>query len=115
MVRLVHPAPAGNGTPSPKRRKGARSPSLVFTLEETRLVRATLENVARAYGGFDVLASAMGVPVKSLYAAHRQRRPSGILAIRLATAAGTTVEAMLSGRLEVVARAPSPPTIGGAS
>jgi hypothetical protein len=45
------------------------------------------------------------------------RRPSGILAIRLATAAGITIEAMLSGKLATVPspeRAPAP-LPGGAS
>ena len=52
----------------------------------------------------------MGVPVDTLYTAKGSRRaPSGILAIRLAAAAGVTVEAVLSGKL---ADAGSCPTCG---
>ena len=70
-------------------------------------MRAALRNAARTYGGVDVLAAAMGLPARYLYSVNT-RRPSGILAIRLATAAGITVESILSGKLASV---PSP---GGA-
>jgi hypothetical protein len=105
MLRLVHPAPGGQGSGAPARRKGSRSPALMFTPEEARAVRTCLKNTATRYGGFDVLAAAMGVPVDCLYQAagnKRCRRPSGILAIRLAAAAGITVEAMLSAKLAAV-------------
>ena len=88
MLRLAHPAPRGQGTDPPKRRKYARAPALSFTPEEVRHVRAALRNAARAYGGADVLATVMGVRVEQLYQASAQRRPSGIFAIRLAAAAG---------------------------
>jgi DNA-binding phage protein len=100
MLRLAHPAPRGQGTDPPARRKWTRAPALSFTAEETRHIHAALRNAARAYGGMDVLATVLGMPVKSLYqAANPRRRPSGILAIRLAAAAGISVEAMLGGKL----------------
>ena len=98
MLRLAHPAPSGQPTDPPKRRRGSRAPALTFTAEEVRLVRAALVNTGRLYGGLDVLATAMGVAPEVLYRMKR-RRPSGTFAIRLAAAAGTTVEAMLSGKL----------------
>jgi hypothetical protein len=45
------------------------------------------------------------VPVHTLYqAASRRRRASGILAIRLARAAGMSVEAILTGKLTEAGR-----------
>ncbi len=115
MLRLAHPAPRGQGTDPPKRRKFTRAPALKFSDDEVRLVRAALNNAARTYGGLDVLAAAMGVPAATLYRIQKHR-PSGIFAIRLATAAGITVEAMLSGKLAMVPSAdPSPASPGGAS
>jgi|HubBroStandDraft_6_1064221.scaffolds.fasta_scaffold703546_3 hypothetical protein len=107
MLRLVHPPPAaGQGSGSPARRRGARSPALSLTSDETRHLRAALKNTAAAYGGLDVLASVMGVGVETLYKA-AQRRPSGTLAIRLARAAGMAVEAILTGTLNPAGRCPS--------
>ena len=48
MLRLVHPATAGQG-PGPSKRRSP-SPSLSLTSEEVRHFRAALCNVARAYG-----------------------------------------------------------------
>jgi hypothetical protein len=105
MLRLVHPAPAAGQHP-PARRKGSRSLSLTLTPDETRHVRAALRNTAAAYGGFDVLASVMGLRVKALYrVAHR--RPCGTFAIRLARAAGMSVEAVLGGTLNPAGRCPT--------
>lgn len=101
MLRLLRPDTPGQGPATPKRRKWTRADAFMFTAEEVRHIRAALSNAARAYGGVDVLATVMGVRAEVLYAAKR-RRPSGILAIRLAAAAGITVEAMLSGRLAAV-------------
>jgi hypothetical protein len=75
--------------------------------DEARHVRAALAATARAYGGADVLAAAMGVPVATLHSAAGRRCPSGVLAIRLAAAAGMTVEAVLSGKLTEAGRCPS--------
>lgn len=106
MLRLLRPETPGQGPAPPRRRKWTRADPLMLTEEEVRHFRASMANAARAYGGTDVLAVVMGVPVRALYAT-KSRRPSAILAIRLASAAGSTVEAVLSGRLEVAKRAPS--------
>lgn len=96
MLRLLRPETPGQGPAAPARRKWSRAPALSLTADEVRHFRAALENAARAYGGADVLAAAMGVPVATLYTAKgSSRAPSGILAIRLAAAAGVTVEAVL--------------------
>jgi len=108
MLRLVHPPAGGNGADPPKRRRRGPSPSMSLTPDEAAFVRAALRNVARAYGGMDVLASVIGVPVDSLYqAARRPHRPSGILVIRLAQAAGISVEAILTGALNPAGRCPT--------
>ena len=105
MLRIVHPAPAGQGADPPGRRKGRRRPALFLTNEEVRHVRIALKNAARAYGGTDVLAMVMGLPKGTLYQATKPRhRPSGILAIRLAKAAGVSIEAVLSGTLSAAGR-----------
>lgn len=101
MLRIVHPAREGQGTDPPARRPRSRAASLFLTGEECQRFRASLRNIARAYGGYAVLAQVMSVPVKTLYkAANRRSRPAGILAIRLAKAGGTTVEAVIGGQLE---------------
>ncbi len=104
MLRLVHP---GDGRKPPTRRTRPSS-SLLLTPDEARHAQAAIRAAARAYGGFDVLASVVGVPRATLYqAASKHRRPSGILVIRLAAAAGLAVEAMLSGKLTDAARCPT--------
>ena len=77
-----------------------------LTDEEAQHFRAALRNTARAYGGFPVLAEVIGVPVATLYQTvnKKRRRPSGILAIRLAKAAGMSVEAILTGKLTPAGR-----------
>jgi hypothetical protein len=99
MLRLAHPAPQGQGPTAPKRRKGSRAPAFSFTAEEVRHFRAALANAARAFGGVDALAAAMGVRVTTLYAVKAKRCPCGLLAIRLASAAGIPVETVLTGTL----------------
>ncbi len=103
MLRLVHPAPAGQEAPA--RRKGARSPALSMTASEAASFKAALRNVARAYGGFDVLAAVVGVPVGTLHDAMTPKRlPSAALALRVAHAAGMRVEALLTPTLSEVGR-----------
>jgi len=103
MLRIVHPAPAGQPTRPRKRR---RAVSLLFTPEETQHYRAALRNIARAYGGMTVLAGVVGVPVgtlqQPLYKA--RRRPSAIVALRVAKAAGMHLETLLSGQLSEAGR-----------
>lgn len=102
MLTLVHPAPAGQ---DPPRRKGARSPTLSLTASEAAVFRAALANVARAFGGYGVLATAVGVPVGTLYhAANPKLRPAPGLVIRIAKAAGMRVEALLTPTLSEVGR-----------
>lgn len=124
MLRLVSPAPEGQGTAPPKRRRGSRSPALLLTPDEARHVRAALKATARAYGGCDVLATVLGVSVKTVHNATNPRRGavSGTFVIRLAAAAGMTVEAVLSGKLseagrcaECGSRVGDRPAKGGAS
>ena len=104
MLRLVHPATEGQDPP-PRRRKGHKPAALSLTADEARHTRAALKNAARAFGGFDVLATVMGVPVETLYGANVASRPiSGTFAIRIAHAAGVSVEAMLSGALNAAGR-----------
>ncbi len=60
-LRLVHPAPGGQGTDPPRRRKGSHSPALMLTAEERQHLRTFLRNLARAFGSWPCLADAMGV------------------------------------------------------
>jgi len=92
MLRLVHPAPAGQGTrPSSVR----RSPALFPTAEEQARIRTALTNLARAYGGREVLASVMGVSLGAIESTRRNGR-SFAIAVLAARAAGVTVEEILS-------------------
>ena len=103
MLRLVHPAREGQSTrPS----KGRHAPALRLTPEEGRHVRAALVNTARAYGGVAVLAQVIGVPAQTLWrhTGPRGLQPSGMLAIRLAKAAGMSTEAILTGQLTPAGR-----------
>ena len=97
MLRIVHPAREGQGTRPPK---GRRSAALSLTAEDAQHFRAAIRNTARAYGGMDVLAAVVGAPVSTFRKAlNKRRRPSAILALRVAQAAGMSVEAILSGQL----------------
>lgn len=92
MLRLVHPAPKGQVSSRPK---GARSPALTPTKEEQARIHAAIKNVARAYGGRDVLAAVMGTSLSSLVI--RTNRSYGF-AYRLAQAARIPLEQLLSGK-----------------
>ena len=111
MLRQVHPPPrGGQGIDPPRRRKGARSVSLLLTAEEMRHVRAAARAACRAYGGADVLAAVMGVPIQTMHGAtipSACRPLSGTFAIRLAAAAGISVEAVLTGKLNAAGRCPT--------
>jgi DNA-binding phage protein len=102
MLRLVHPADHGQDPPI---RKGRRSAALSLTVEETQHFRAALRNVARAYGGFPVLAGVVGVSVDGLrQALKKSRRGSAVLALRVAKAAGMTMEAIIGPTLTEAGR-----------
>ncbi len=99
MLRLVHPAPEGQGPRTPKGRRFA--PCLSLTADERRHLRAALHNLRRAYGTWSCLADAMGVKLTTLARASRERNPQGspAVALRAARAGGMSVEAVLSGKL----------------
>jgi hypothetical protein len=102
-LRLVHPAPEGQG---PRLPRGRRSAALSLTADETRHFRASLRNIVRAYGGYDVLADVVGVPMATLQQAlyKRRRCPSAALAYRVAQAAGMTMEAIVGPALNEAGR-----------
>lgn len=90
MLRLVHPAPAGKVSARPKYQ---RSRKLIPTPEEQARIHAAIRNVARAYGGRDVLAEIMGVSETTLWS--RYDRSYGF-AVLLARAAGIPIDQLLS-------------------
>ena len=104
MLRIVHPAPSGQGTRPPRRR--GPSPSLSLTPEEVRHLRAAIKNTARALGGMPVLAEVTGLAPKSLAQAayNKRERPSAALALLVARAAGMSVEAVIGGQLTAAGR-----------
>ena len=106
MLILVHPAPAGQGPGTSKGRRPRPSPALILSDEEVRHVRAAVRNTARAYGGNAVLADVMGVPADTISGVltSRKHRASGTFAIRLARAAGASVEAILTGAISEATR-----------
>jgi hypothetical protein len=71
MLRLVHPAPEGQGTDPPARRRGHPSPALSLSPDEGRSLRATIRNVGRAYGSLRCLAAVLGVSAGTLTNAKR--------------------------------------------
>lgn len=103
MLRLVHPAPEGQGSRTPKGRKAL---ALFLTLDERRHLRAALQNLRRAFGTWACLADAMGVREKLLEKAATYSNPQGspALALRTAKVSGMSVEAILSGTLTTAGR-----------
>ena len=99
MLRLVHPAPKGqeNATSSvPKMGLGRKSAALTPTRDEQKRISAAVLNAGRAFGGLDVLAAVMKVPVGTLYQVRRST--SYAMAVLVARAAGIPVEQVLSGK-----------------
>lgn len=109
MLRIVHPAPSGQGSGPPKRRKGQRSGALSLSADEIRHLRAALQNLRFALGGWDVVAEVTGIRRVTLEHAgsKRSRRPHAAIAIRAARAAGISVEALLSGKMRPTDRCPT--------
>ena len=103
MLRLVHPAPEGQG---PRTRKGRKSAALLLSREESIHLRAALRNLARAFGTWDCLADALGFSTPTLHNAASSRSPkaSPALALRVAKVSGMSVEAILSGTLTAAGR-----------
>jgi hypothetical protein len=114
MLRIVDPAPGGQGTDPPAGRRRTRTGALSLTEDEVRHLRAATRNIARSYGGLAGLARALGVHPGILT---RKRRPSPGLAVALARLTRIPVETLLSGKLAAVpSPAPAPPSApGGAS
>jgi hypothetical protein len=104
MLRIVHPPAEGGQVTRPP--KGRRSAALGLTAEEVRHLRAATRNAVRAYGSAGALAAVVGVPVQTIcgVTAAKGRRPSGTLAIRIANAAGMSVEAMIGPVLNEIGR-----------
>lgn len=118
MLRLVHPAREGQEDRRPSKRRRA---TVSLTAEETRHLRATLRNLARAYGSWSCLAEVMGVKLDLLRNVLSRAAGPGV-AIRAARAGGMSVEAILSGALTEAgrcktcgARIGAQATAGGAS
>lgn len=103
MLRLVHPAPEGQGPRTPKWR---RSPALLLTPDERRHLAAALQNLRRAFGTWACLADAMGVNLTMLRRASTPRKPNGSpgLALVAARVGGMSVEGVLSGTLTAAGR-----------
>jgi hypothetical protein len=106
MLRLVHPAPAGNATDPPKRKRGP-APALSLTAEEARHLRVATRNIARTHGSLRRLAAVLGVQPGTL--SRTARLPSAGLAVALARVHGLSIDALLSGKL---VQAGSCPTCG---
>lgn len=102
-LRIVHPAPAG---PVPRPSKGRRSAALSLTDEEVRHLRAATRNAVRAFGSSGALAAALGMPRNTVHAvtAPRGARPTAIFAVRLAKAAGMSIEAVIGPALSEAGR-----------
>ena len=104
MLTLVHPAPTGQVTDPPRRRKGKRAVALSLTADENRHLRASLRNLARAYGSWGCLAMVMGIPAGALQRTGGRRGAHPGIALRAAKAGGTTVESILAGQLTMTGR-----------
>ena len=110
MLRLAHPAPSGQGTDPPKRRrKGLPSPSLSLSVEEARHLRAACRNVARTFGSFRKLGRALGIDPSILT---HKRHPSPGLAVALWRLTGTPIDVLLTGKLSPVPSEPDAPKAG---
>ena len=105
MLRLVHPAPEGQGPRTPKGRRACAA-ALSLTPDERRHLAAALHNLRRAFGTWACLADARGVRVKLIELAARHRNPKGspAVALRAAKVSGTSVEAILAGTLTAAGR-----------
>jgi hypothetical protein len=100
MPRLLHVVGQGQGTDPPARRKHTPSPALFLTADESRHLRASIKNIARArFGTLAKLAAALGVDPQIL---SRKRHPHPGLAVAVWRLTGTPVEELLSAKLAVV-------------
>lgn len=106
-LRLVHPTPDGN----PSRRQRGRSSTLSFTPAERQHFVAAMRGLRRAYGTWQALAGALGLPMNTVHRAGSSKSSRGglALAVRAAQLAGIPVEAMLKG---LIVEAGTCPTCG---
>ncbi|TKD10457.1 transcriptional regulator [Polyangium fumosum] len=93
MLTVVRSPSGGQEGGRPPR----KLPVLSLLPAEAARLRATLRNLRRAYGGWDVLASVMGVYRKTIEKIARGAAPGspGML-LRAARAAGVSVERLLA-------------------
>jgi hypothetical protein len=107
-LRLVKPS----GPKEPKR-KLPRHEGRVFTDEEQRLLRASLNTARGVVGSWSCLADAMRVPAKTVERAVGGRHPvSAALAIRLSRALGVPLSALITPGLRLVPFPKVCPTCG---
>jgi hypothetical protein len=104
MLRLADPPDGGQGTDPPRRRKGARPPSLSFTETEAHNVRTAIRGAARTLGGLAALARKIGVGERTL---HGKRCPGPAVALAVARVAGLSLDAMIAGKLTDASKCPS--------
>lgn len=108
MLYLIKP-PSGGEPTDPPRKRGCLSPALSLTNDEVRHLRAGLHNLRRACGGWAVVGKLTGIPKDTLAraACSSGPRPGAALALRVAKAAGMSVEALLSGVITEAGRCPT--------
>lgn len=100
MLRIVHPAPRGQGTDPPTRRKHRPAPSLFLTAEEGRHLRAAARNIARQRSGtMAALARELGLEASAF---SRKRGGSPGLAVALWRLTGVSLDELLRGKLAAV-------------
>ena len=93
MLRLVHPAPNGQGIRLPK---GRRSPALSLTDVEAMRLRAALRGLKGSFGTWPKLAEAMGLKTDTLrHIACGRNHPSPGVVLLAARVARSTVERIL--------------------
>lgn len=104
MLRLVHPSPEGKVSARPK---GKRSNALNPTPEESNHIRAAIQTLRVAYGGYDVLASVTGINSKTLRQIKSRMSPGSYgIAILLARAAHVPVEQILRPGVQEAGKCP---------
>lgn len=83
--------------------------ALSLTPEEKRHLRASLQNLRRAFGTWACLADAMRLPMQVVRAAGGScaNRGSIALAYRAAQTAGISLESILTGKLNEAGRCPT--------
>jgi hypothetical protein len=96
-LRLLPPLDGGQDRSRPPRRRSPNS----LAPDERRNLRQALKNLRLRFGSWSCLAEVMDVSVDTLKEAAGQGAGHGSpgIALRAARAAGSTIEAVLSGKL----------------